>query len=169
MKRLWILAAALALPLIIGGVAYASIPGPDGTIHGCYKTSNPAQGAVIVVDSAASCPSGYTALNWNQPGPSQELYGPYEVRLTFDVPNDGLMHDSFFQCSPQGVDAITGVAAYTYDTTSPQDIHSYGPGVRLDPNTAGWAVAGHVYSRGNDPAGAFSHTEVDLSCAHVAP
>jgi hypothetical protein len=54
------------------GIAYASIPGPDGVIHGCYKNSNPAQGALITVDSAASCPSGYTALNWNQTG----LQGP---------------------------------------------------------------------------------------------
>jgi len=60
---------ALALGLIGGAVAYASIPGPDGTIHGCYKTSNPAQGALLAIDSAASCPSGYTALNWNQTGP----------------------------------------------------------------------------------------------------
>jgi hypothetical protein len=66
------LAVALAAVLLMGigaVVAYASIPGPDGVIHGCYKTSNPAQGALIAIDSAASCPSGYTALNWNQTGP----------------------------------------------------------------------------------------------------
>jgi hypothetical protein len=61
---------AIALGLIGGAVAYASIPGPDGVIHGCYKTSNPAQGALLAIDSAASCPSGYTALNWNQTGPA---------------------------------------------------------------------------------------------------
>jgi hypothetical protein len=61
--------AAAVLLLAAGGVAYASIPAPDGVIHGCYKTSGPAQGAVIVIDSAASCPSGYAALNWSQTGP----------------------------------------------------------------------------------------------------
>lgn len=60
---------AAVLVLAVGGIAYASIPGPDGVIHGCYKTSNPAQGALIAIDSAASCPSGYAALNWNQTGP----------------------------------------------------------------------------------------------------
>jgi hypothetical protein len=65
-----IIVLAAALLLVIGAaIAYASIPGPDGVIHGCYKTSNPAQGALIAIDSAASCPSGYTALNWNQTGP----------------------------------------------------------------------------------------------------
>jgi len=82
----WV-ALAAAIVALIGGVAYASIPAADGTINGCYKTNNPAKGAVIVIDSAESCPSGYTALNWNQTGPQ----GPagvsgYEVvqnRLSF--------------------------------------------------------------------------------------
>ncbi len=59
----------IVLLLVVGGIAYASIPGSDGVIHACYKNSNPAQGALIAIDSAASCPSGYTALNWNQIGP----------------------------------------------------------------------------------------------------
>jgi hypothetical protein len=69
--RKWVaVAMAAVLLLLAGGIAYASIPGPDGVIHGCYKTSGGNQGSVIVVDSAASCPSGYTALNWNQAGPA---------------------------------------------------------------------------------------------------
>jgi hypothetical protein len=65
-----LIVAVLAL-LLVGSaaIAWASIPGPDGVIHGCYKNNNPAQGAIIVVDHTASCPSGYTALNWNQTGP----------------------------------------------------------------------------------------------------
>jgi hypothetical protein len=69
MKRPFVVVLVVALLLAIGGIAWASIPGPDGVIHGCYKTSNPAQGALIAIDSAASCPSGYTALNWSQTGP----------------------------------------------------------------------------------------------------
>src|SRR6266540_988382 len=69
MRRTLAVVLAAALLLVVGAVAYASIPGPDGVIHGCYKTSNPAQGALIAIDSGASCPSGYTALNWNQTGP----------------------------------------------------------------------------------------------------
>ena len=66
-KRILLILAAI---LTVGGasaaVAYASIPGPDGVIHGCYK---PADGKLLVIDSAASCPSGDTALNWSQAGP----------------------------------------------------------------------------------------------------
>jgi hypothetical protein len=79
-KRLAVISAAVLL-LLVGGIAYASIPAPDGVIHGCYKTSTPAQGALIAIDSAASCPSGYTALNWNQTGPQ----GPAGVNGTNGV------------------------------------------------------------------------------------
>jgi hypothetical protein len=48
------------------GVAYASIPGQDGVIHGCYVTKT---GALYVIDSTKNCTSGQTALNWNQTGP----------------------------------------------------------------------------------------------------
>ena len=68
-RRLFGVGLLVAL-LLTAGIAYASIPGPDGVIHGCYKNNNPAQGAVIVVDHTANCPSGYTALNWNQTGPT---------------------------------------------------------------------------------------------------
>jgi hypothetical protein len=70
MKKIYLVALAVLALGIVGAVAYASIPGPDGVIHACYKNSNPAQGALIAIDSSASCPSGYTALNWNQTGPT---------------------------------------------------------------------------------------------------
>jgi hypothetical protein len=56
---------------VISAVAWASIPGSDGVIHACYKNNG---GQVVVIDSGASCPSGYTALNWSQPGmPGYEM------------------------------------------------------------------------------------------------
>jgi len=68
MKKIKILAAGLIASalVLVGGVAYASIPGPDGVIHGCVATS----GKVLIIDSSATCPSGQTALNWNQTGPA---------------------------------------------------------------------------------------------------
>ena len=58
-----------AFALAVGGtVAYAAVIGTDGTIHGCY--SNGAQNGnhfLFVTDT--TCPSGSTALNWNQKGP----------------------------------------------------------------------------------------------------
>lgn len=84
-----IVAGGIVLALVLGGVAYASIPGPDGVIHGCYKNSNPAQGSVLVVDSAASCPSGFTTLNWNQIGPQGAIgpQGPAGTSYNFKAQN----------------------------------------------------------------------------------
>lgn len=82
----------LAAALVGGaaGIAFASIPAPDGTIDGCYKTSAPGQGALAVIDSAATCPSGTTALNWNQTGPQGPAgpagpQGPSGPRATSSV------------------------------------------------------------------------------------
>ncbi len=71
MKRSAIIAisAASGLALLAGGTAAgAAIAGPvggDGTIHGCYDVG----GNVKVIDASATCPKGYTALNWSQTGP----------------------------------------------------------------------------------------------------
>src|SRR5690242_15033864 len=67
-----VITGAVALALVAGGttVAFASIPGPDGTIYGCYARSG---GNLQVIDSTMSCPKGTTSLNWNQhgaPGPA---------------------------------------------------------------------------------------------------
>ena len=67
MKRIVVILLAV-LASSIGGLAYAvaSIPGPDGVIHGCYSTKN---GALALIDPGATCPKDTTALNWNQTGP----------------------------------------------------------------------------------------------------
>ncbi|HEY5987260.1 MAG TPA: hypothetical protein VIV12_12935 [Streptosporangiaceae bacterium] len=121
MRRTITVALAALLLLVVGAVAYASIPGPDGVIHACYKTSNPAQGALIAIDSAASCPSGYTALNWNQTGPQgpagpQGPQGPAGVNGVsgleivthgVQVAGGGQLTDVTVQC-PTGKVAIAG-------------------------------------------------------------
>jgi hypothetical protein len=69
MRKLIIVVAVLTVGLVAGGVAWASIPNSTtGVISGCYKNSNPAKGAVIVVDTQAgeACPNGYTPLSWNK-------------------------------------------------------------------------------------------------------
>src|SRR5258708_23745370 len=69
-KLIIAVAAAPLLALAGLGIAWASIPDSNGVIHGCYKTSSPGQGALVVIDSATqTCPSGTTPLNWNQTGP----------------------------------------------------------------------------------------------------
>jgi hypothetical protein len=96
---------------VLAGVVWASIPAPDGVIHGCYKTSNPATGSVIVIDSGASCPSGFTALNWNQTGPAGSP-GPGLQRILSTQhlsPNQigGYSFDGSVEC-PTGLQAING-------------------------------------------------------------
>lgn len=65
-KRVLTVLATVVAFLGVGAAVYASIPGPDGVIHGCRKTTD---GSARIIDSAASCPSGFTAINWNQTGP----------------------------------------------------------------------------------------------------
>jgi len=64
--------ATLALGAALAGSAIASIPGPGGTIKGCYKKSS---GSLRVIDSAKSCKSSEKALTWNTKGPA----GPSEA------------------------------------------------------------------------------------------
>jgi Collagen triple helix repeat (20 copies) len=81
-KRRWgrrtlaILAAALAILAVGGGVALATIPGSDGVIHGCYAKSG---GALRVIDaSVTTCKTGETSLDWSMTGPQGPagLQGP---------------------------------------------------------------------------------------------
>jgi hypothetical protein len=74
-KRIAITGAA-ALTLVAGGTAAdASIPASpvdgSGVIHGCYDSG----GNVKVINVSATCPKGYTSLNWSQTGP-QGATGP---------------------------------------------------------------------------------------------
>jgi hypothetical protein len=62
------LIAAGALAFGITASATASIPSAAGTINSCYDNGGNAPGALSVIDSAATCPTGTTALNWSQTG-----------------------------------------------------------------------------------------------------
>lgn len=69
-------------PLVIGGVglaavavlppAFASIPGPSGSISACYTKNG---GSLRVTDSSSTCNSNETSISWNQVGPQGPL-GP---------------------------------------------------------------------------------------------
>jgi hypothetical protein len=66
--------AVAVLFAVAGGIAYATIPGSDGTIHGCYQKNN---GQLRVVDPSlgGSCGPSEAPLDWNQVGP-QGPQGP---------------------------------------------------------------------------------------------
>jgi hypothetical protein len=71
-------AALVAALAAIGGVAYSSIPDPQGVIHGCYDNTT---GALRVIDTGGSgvCRGGETVLDWNQQGQP----GPPGVAVTY--------------------------------------------------------------------------------------
>ena len=77
MKKL-ILAAAVSLTVLGGAAAAtATIPGPDGTVHGCYKKTTNTLKPLSVIGSAKACPSGTAAISWpsqippdNDPAPT---------------------------------------------------------------------------------------------------
>ena len=73
MKR-WIAGVLVAAGLAVAaGVAYATIPGSNGVIHGCYNKAGVLR--VIDVSDGTACVAGETALEWNQQGP-QGPQGP---------------------------------------------------------------------------------------------
>jgi hypothetical protein len=71
-KRIGLVTAGLVAGLVmVGGTAFAvssSIPDSAGVIHGCYDSG----GNVKVIDTSvkASCPKGYSPLDWSQTGPA---------------------------------------------------------------------------------------------------
>ena len=71
-----------ALVVAVGGVAFASIPGPDGVIHACVANGNlvaqvvSLKGALRVIDSGESCAAGETPLDFNQTGPRRRAVSP---------------------------------------------------------------------------------------------
>ena len=65
---------SVALALLAGGVAYAVTTGPidsSGVIHGCYyPATTGGSHKVVLQDVGKSCPTGTTAITWNQKGPA---------------------------------------------------------------------------------------------------
>jgi len=64
-RRVSVVLVAVAVA-VAAGVAYATIPGADGVIQGCYNKA----GVLRVVDPSAgdACAAGETAIEWNQEG-----------------------------------------------------------------------------------------------------
>jgi len=170
-RRVLIILAAVTAILIGGGVAWASIPGPDGVIHGCYKTSNPATGSVIVIDSEASCPSGFTALNWRDtqgsvaaPTAWESLsveggwtvassYGGLRVRREGDVVRlTGVVSGSEGAGSvvtvlppsyrPSGVRTVSGATRMTATDVITVDVQPGGQITVFGPLPGSWALSG---------------------------
>jgi hypothetical protein len=69
-RRKWAVGAvAVAVMLVAGGVAYATIPDSNNVIHSCYTTKG---GSLRVIDPGAgeSCNLKESPLDWNAQGPT---------------------------------------------------------------------------------------------------
>jgi hypothetical protein len=96
-RRIVIIGAA-ALALAAGGTAAgAAVAGPvggDGTSHGCYTNQNLNGSHVFVLqDAEASCPTGTTAISWNQQGPAgpaDKITSP-NGEFSIDVTDTGIV------------------------------------------------------------------------------
>jgi len=155
--RKWVV-AIVALALVgIEAVAYASIPGPDGVIHGCYKTSNPGKGTLIAIDSAASCPSGFTMLNWEASPRPGTIYDTVSVVGSYQ--HDQGAPDKTVTC-PDGRVVISGWAFAGNDIPLPavlndssqlktsMEIHVAGSGFGPWPTSPGQITQGESVFHG---------------------
>src|SRR5262245_24486282 len=90
---------AAVAALVVGGIAFATIPDASGVIHVCYTKSG---GALRVIDDGVTtCKQGETALEWNvqgvpgppgapgEPGPP----GPPGVSLFANVTQAGTLEN----------------------------------------------------------------------------
>ena len=96
---------------------YASIPGPGGIINGCRKNSD---GSLKVIDSAATCGNGYTALDWNQTGPQGPAGANGVSGYELATRNVALSPDTngvFTVSCPTGKQALGGSATWQTNNT----------------------------------------------------
>jgi hypothetical protein len=110
MRKLLVIPFVLVACLATAIAVHAFIPSPTGVINGCYKTSNPGQGALVVIDSTATCPSGTAALNWNQTGPAgpSGVSGYEQTYRNWPGPfAPGAVYDFYATC-PAGKEALGG-------------------------------------------------------------
>lgn|SRR5215211_188386 len=83
-RRGFVLLAIATALAVGGGLAYATIPGSDGVISGCWSKRT---GVLRVIDREAStqCLASENALDWNQRGPSDG----WDAQLVGTVPTGG--------------------------------------------------------------------------------
>jgi hypothetical protein len=80
-RRAWVVVAVAAAVVLGGGIAYASIPGSDGRISGCYE---PLNGKLRLIDSEAgqTCKRNEQPVSWAQ---SARLVCPAGTTLSTGV------------------------------------------------------------------------------------
>ncbi len=188
-RRSWLL--GLTCVLLIGaasaGVAWATIPGNDGVIHGCYLKSG---GTLRVIDaSVTNCKRGEVALDWNQSGPQGPPgtagvpgagYAEFKSGeggagaillpeppadqarvLTLDVPSDWVADNGVWR---EGVTGLVTTVSVLFMNNSPVMAH---PNCTVLSDQGGFGD-GHMDLAGTDSAG-ISPTTTGLSFQASSP
>ena len=165
--KFWLAGAAVAVGL--AGTAYATIPGGDGVIHGCFSKSG---GTLRVIDaSVTNCKSTETALDWNQqgqPGPKGDPGEPgapgglsgYEIVESQSEFTGDEFKDRLARC-PAGKVAVGGGADVVGDLNGVA-IHGSGP---LNDGLGWQARAQEIVVRGGAEVWALRATVI---CANPA-
>ena len=144
------IAIGVGAAILAIGISVASIPDSSGVIHGCYKTAGKNH-ALTVIDSAvtATCPKGYTSLNWNQTGPQGPPGNPGYLTNRVDIPvtsgplDDPLLTISGYGtmdvtlCSGNAGNGIPAEAEVAFTNTSGQDEIIDGAGFSTEDLPAG--------------------------------
>ena len=104
---------------LAGGLAYASIPDSDGTIHACLLTS--LEQVRIIDPSQQQCRSNETPISWNQKGPKgdtgpQGATGPQGPKG--DTGAQGPKGDTGPQGPPGGLNNVQVVTATATPSSS---------------------------------------------------
>jgi hypothetical protein len=153
-KRLLAIVGAIVLVLAVAVAAYGSGTPSDNMVHACYKTSGPGQGALIRIDQAASCPGGFTPLNW----PARALgYDVFTVNGQFFVPADGQQHQYTLDCGGGPIVALSSDGqVWVSDAVSGEH---FLPVLTMKAN--------HFFVvDGDQPGGLIRTLDAELTCAH---
>jgi hypothetical protein len=133
-SRTTALIAIVAL-FLVGGVAWAAIPGSNGVITGCRHNST---GALRVIDAeaGATCAGNETQLTWNQQGPQ----GPAGIVGFYSRSSEQTVPGSSNQTI--GMDCLAGdiavSAGYDMGANRPLKIYTIEP---QEPNLQQWNIS----------------------------
>jgi len=139
----WFVGAAFLVCAGVAAGAATIIPGPGGTITGCYQKVN---GQLRVVDSATDCHPSENVLTWNQQGPkgatgATGATGPTGAKGATGPTGPKGATGAAGATGPKGATGATGATGPT------------GPGVRT--------ISGFVYSDGSTYGSGFTVTKLE--------